>query len=299
MELNDNSKSKNEFSDLKVAVTDLFSKLNMMDLPSSYFETIMKSIQEIVIRICAVVEDASKLDLAVFKQTIIQIQLLFENTSTFKNVKKIKSQPTFVKAQASVIGVQTKQVLYPSLPSSGYSELVHISKPIPDCLYIISIADTIRMMFKNAEFLNWYKSYTPHSCDPNLFKNVCCGNIYKSSTFFQSHLKPLMLQLYYDDFETCNPLKSKTGKYKIGALYISLKNLPGNLQSKLEHIHVAALFLVENLKKHNKDLNYVLEIIVNELNLIGLTGVYIEELEQNVHAGLVNVAGDNLGMYLA
>ena len=39
-------------------------------------------------------------------------------------------------------------------------------------------------------------------------------------------IKKLEIILYHDDFNVVNPLRNKTGKYKVSAFYFVLGNLP-------------------------------------------------------------------------
>ena len=70
---------------------------------------------------------------------------------------------------------------------------------------------------------------------------------------FSEQLTSLQVQLYCDDFETANPLGSKRGAHKVGALYFVLRNLPPKLNSALINIHLVALFHAEDVKKYGFD----------------------------------------------
>lgn len=57
----------------------------------------------------------------------------------------------------------------------------------------------------------------------------------------------IFLEIFYDEFETTNPLGSKTGVHKIGAFYFVIKNLPPYLNSCLSKIyHITSNFLTIN-----------------------------------------------------
>jgi len=51
------------------------------------------------------------------------------------------------------------------------------------------------------------------------------------------------LFLYYDDFETGNPLGTAAGIHKVGALYGSMATLPPHHASSLENIFLIYLFV--------------------------------------------------------
>jgi len=54
------------------------------------------------------------------------------------------------------------------------------------------------------------------------------------------------LFLYYDDFETNNPLGSAAGIYKVGALYCSIAILPSQYSSLLENIFLVQLKFIRS-----------------------------------------------------
>lgn len=56
--------------------------------------------------------------------------------------------------------------------------------------------------------------------------------------------------MYYDEFETANPLGSKRGVHKVGALYFVLRNLPPKLNSRPMNIHLIVLFHAQDVKKY-------------------------------------------------
>ena len=93
------------------------------------------------------------------------------------------------------------------------------------------------------------------NCLEDLF---CDGSYFKSNPLFSEQPTSLQVQLYYDDFETANPLGSKRGAHKVGALYFVLRNLPPKLNSALINIHLVALFHAEDVKKYGLILFYSL-----------------------------------------
>jgi len=49
------------------------------------------------------------------------------------------------------------------------------------------------------------------------------GFISETILFFSQQRHALQILLYYDDFETANPLGSKKGIHKLGCVYFTLK----------------------------------------------------------------------------
>ena len=54
------------------------------------------------------------------------------------------------------------------------------------------------------------------------YEDFCDGSYFKSHPLFSKTQTSLQIQLYYNDFETANPLGSKLGVHKFGALYFVL-----------------------------------------------------------------------------
>lgn len=68
------------------------------------------------------------------------------------------------------------------------------------------------------------------------------GSCFKTHPLFTTKRHALQIQIYYDDFETANPLGSKCGIYK--TVYFIVRNLPPKFNSVLMNIHLLSLFPV-------------------------------------------------------
>lgn len=110
------------------------------------------------------------------------------------------------------------------------------------------------------------------------------------------NLPKYFLRLFFlgmDDYEVCNPLKSKKGIHKTFGVYGSIRNVPPNLQSKVNNIFLVALVSSEDLKD-DKRLNDVNEIICDDLIKLEKYGVQLDD-GTIFKAALVNISCDNLG----
>lgn len=117
----------------------------------------------------------------------------------------------------------------------------------------------------------------------------------KKNELFSSHPKAIQLQLFYDDFETVNPLGSKTAVHKLGGIYFTLRNLPVHLNSLLENIHLVALFHVADIKQVG--INEVLKPIIHDIQILETEGIPVDFLpDAKVLLGtVVSISCDNLG----
>lgn len=99
------------------------------------------------------------------------------------------------------------------------------------------------------------------------------------------------MQLYYYDFETTNPLGSETGIHKLGAIYLTLRNLPPHVNSHLENIHLLALFYVSDLKEFGFD--EIWKPIIRDIRTLETEGINVAT--KHVQGSIINLSFDNLG----
>ena len=105
----------------------------------------------------------------------------------------------------------------------------------------------------------------------------------------------LLIQLYYDDFETANPLGSKKGVHKLGCIYFILRNLPPKLNSVLMNIHLVALFHSEDLKKYAFD--PILQPLVDDLKILETEGMQVPFSATPVKGSDFQVTSDRLAVH--
>lgn len=91
-----------------------------------------------------------------------------------------------------------------------------------------------------------FKSGT-HNKD-GIYSDIEDGLHIKSHPLFSTEKNALKIQLYYDDFETANPLGSKKGIHKLGGIYFTLRNFPPQFNSSLANIHLCALLHAPDIK---------------------------------------------------
>nr|XP_047126864.1 uncharacterized protein LOC124807994 [Hydra vulgaris] len=99
--------------------------------------------------------------------------------------------------------------------------------PIPNTYQYIPIHQTIRFVYSYMyDILKKQQSNTN-----NLISDFSDASRFKECQLFIENSDALQLHLYFDNFETVNPLGSKTKIHKLGAVYMVIQNLPFKLPS--------------------------------------------------------------------
>lgn len=94
-----------------------------------------------------------------------------------------------------------------------------------------------------------------------------------------------------------NPLGSKSGVHKLGAVYMTLPTIPNPHQSSLKNIFLALLFHSSDRQKFGN--NIIFRPLIDELNFLRDNGIDIEipMFKGNMKFELVIILGDNLGIH--
>lgn len=131
-------------------------------------------------------------------------------------------------------------------------------------------------------------------CIDNMFHDLADGEIFKQHAFFKSNPKGLQIVAYYDEVETCNPLGSSSGKYKLGCVFFTLRPF---LRSGLKAIFLLVVAKSSTIKVHGID--SILKPFLEDLKILydkGFTVQFAGEMEGALLAFLAdNLAAHELG----
>lgn len=169
-------------------------------------------------------------------------------------------------------------------------------KYVQSTFQYVSINKQLESLFADAEFCQLYTEYNTikkHACVEGTYRDFCCGSNYQRNDFFSSNPMAIQIQIFTDDFEPCDALKSRVGVHKMCAFYIQIRNLPKKLLSKLNNIFLIVLCKTDDLKNEFTSLNNILEVIVSEVKLLENIGITVNE--RNIKGTIVNASFDNLG----
>jgi len=165
--------------------------------------------------------------------------------------------------------------------------------PVKDTFVYVPILETLKFMCRNADVCTLLREFT--GMPKSHFEDFCDGSYFQSHPLFSKHPNALQIQVYYDDFETANPLGSKRGVHKVGALYFVLRNLPPKFNSRLMNIHLIALFHAQDVKKYGFD--PILEPLIRDIKILETDGIELPISMSRVYGTICQVIGDNLGMH--
>ena len=167
---------------------------------------------------------------------------------------------------------------------------MHEQVPVNDTFIYIPIIRTLELLLKHPDVLHFVTHN--HKSHEGVIQDYCDANQFQQNPIFQQDCNALQLHFFYDDFETVNPLGSKTSIHKIGAFYFVLKNLPPRFNSTLNNIQCAALCHTEDIKKYGYD--PILKHIVKDINYLSEHGILLP----NGHykkGTITQFSADNLG----
>lgn len=111
---------------------------------------------------------------------------------------------------------------------------------VTDKFAYIPILETLKAILQNPQLNDLFKPR--HVPKEGIYVDLSDAAYFKSNPLFSTEKDALQIQLFYDDFETANPLGSKRGIHKLGAIYFTLRNFPPVFNSSLVNIHLCALF---------------------------------------------------------
>ncbi|KAL3989131.1 hypothetical protein ACER0C_013449 [Sarotherodon galilaeus] len=164
---------------------------------------------------------------------------------------------------------------------------------VTDRFAYVPILETLKTIFQNHHVVDMFKSR--NMSREGVYADLIDAAYVKRCPLFSAEKDALQIQLFYDDFETANPLGSKKGIHKLGAIYFTLRNFPPIFNSLLVNIHLCALFHAQDSKRYG--FNSILEPLVNDLKVLETEGLKLPMFKHLVHGTVIQVTGDNLGLH--
>ncbi|XDV45398.1 hypothetical protein PO909_013506 [Leuciscus waleckii] len=165
--------------------------------------------------------------------------------------------------------------------------------PVNDTFIYIPLLKTLEFIFRNNEYSP--SNLIQEKRQSDTYRDLCDGQYYKNHPLYSIHSNALQIQIYYDDFETANPLGSQHGIHKLGCLYFVLRNLPAHINSSLMNIHlIISLFHSEDGKKYGMD--KILGPLVDDVKILEQEGMKVSFSEEPIFGTIAQFTSDNLGL---
>lgn len=255
----------------------------IQDITESFFKIIFKNIAE---------EFSSHINVTKvqhFKNILTALQNPFESVKTFhKFVQKTKDYNVYQDPSSFVIHneVCEKSGITPSIDiveSDGIILPLHFQFQ-----KFFELPGVYKSVKENTK--NLISNSVPHLITTKIWKE----RISKFPSVKQENIIPF--NLYFDDFESNNPLGSHGGCHSIGAVYYNFPSLPQWICSELDNIFVAMLFY-SKYKNHGE--NAIFSELVKEIKKLEENGVTIKLLSgeyYQIFFVLGVITGDNLGL---
>ena len=142
----------------------------------------------------------------------------------------------FVGKRLLLITSKQKIHLYPPTEVSlGFDTVSSKS----ETMQYVSILSTLEMLLNHENVL--CEVTNPKKFRPNIYERFSDGDVFKGSNFWnETESMKLGTILYQDAFNVVNPLRNKTSKYLVSAIYM-LGNLPAKHRFYLIDIHLVSL----------------------------------------------------------
>lgn len=161
---------------------------------------------------------------------------------------------------------------------------------VSDTFMYVPILKSLEKLVSSPDIYQCFSKVVPSNSNSiESFKDTVA---FKTNCLFSRNPNSIQIQLFYDDFETVNPLGSKRGIHKLGAFYFTIKNLPDYINSQLSSIHLLALFYSEDAKKYG--INSILKLIIPDFLYLEKVGISVNGSDR-IFGTLCSLAFDNLG----
>lgn len=193
-----------------------------------------------------------------------------------------QNDPRFVRPEEKSLGVHwemkrnrnSKQML----PTQVQSKFQYV--PITKTLISKFGQPTFKDLYVNYNFGQKYSRSSvirKHVCEPDRYRDFCCGSVFKANKLFSVEPKSIQIQLYIDGFNVTDPLKSSSRIHDQIGIYFTIRNLPPEHAYNLNNIHLVALCHTLDMKNKYADYNNLWDEIVKDVSKLENVGLCISK----------------------
>lgn len=234
--------------DVRSVVEELFINMEIMGIPDVQQDELADVLLQLVTTISSLFKCTVKSndDQKLVNESIEAISSLISDSvddfqSKYLRHKYFQKLPTYVAPIEKSIAPRIEKI-------NDKDNGIQLEKLVQSTFQYVPILNTLKMLFSLPEFRNIYFN-NAHSCEDGVFDNVCCGKNCKKGSFFKENPNAVLIELYYDETDAVDGLKSKAGVHKLAQFYFRIKNLPTNCQSQWSNIHLLATCYYEDVKR--------------------------------------------------
>lgn len=271
-------------------VIQMFQELYLTNITRKATDTLVQRIMDLFVITSSlvdqtIIDDSQKQTISSLFSTLLK--LISTQKSDFKRTRQLTQQKTFIEPIPVCYGTTLCTV------TRNYKS-VHINKAL--LFYKIPLTQTLEALFDNNSFKSMFINQN-HICEPGVYKNFCCGSLNQNSPLNGN--RHIQIQLYFDTVSVADPLKQNASEYKLGCFYFRVLNLPMDVQSDEDNIHLLALFNENEVRAHSERYNAVLKLVKEMVSDIELNGirVKINNIDEILKGTIAALAGDNLAIH--
>ena len=138
----------------------------------------------------------------------------------------------------------------------------------------VPLSTTLELFLALPGVLSIVKENLGSHCEDGFLRSFLDGELWKQKKrlFAKKEGTVLPFMHYYDDFETCNPLGSKSGLHKLGGNYSVMLALPPRFNSVLENLFLSSLFYSSDRTGYSNETCY--SMVIEEFDNLAKHGKF-------------------------
>lgn len=185
---------------------------------------------------------------------------------------------------------------FPVVKPQSYS--LSMSEPNKYTFHYIPVTQVLEVLLESKDVGALLLRQQEGLYGTDVLLDVCDGTAIRKNSFFSSEPGVIPLHFYVDEFEVCNPIGAKRGKYKMTAVYFTIGSLPLVFRSLQQSIYLCLLVRHPFLKQHDPHYAKLMQPLIADLKSLqeGI-GISRGGNMQTVKAGIATVSGDNLSAH--
>ena len=162
----------------------------------------------------------------------------------------------------------------------------------------VSVIENLTSLFSNKDFVHVFDEFNGAKDNENelLTSAIQTTGRYHDNLFYQQP-NAVLLQLFYDDMGTTNPLRGASAYYNMSVFYYTVRNLPAYFNSCFPNVHLLALCHSMDVKEFGFSL--ILDQFMRELHILETKGFTVNvngQGSRHFFCTLYQVTGDNLAL---